>query len=274
MKNRINKLYSNGEIEYIRQHIEKQSIADIAKNLGRSTQGVASKVSELRKNNQIHESEYIYLYTLLKRLGYGPCGSDEYYIAWVKKRQLPTHKIQKNKKAYQVVFIKEFWEWAYENQYTIDFSRLQKNALGPEPDWVQDKRERDKNHREEFQLYDKWTAEEDSRLEELILSRKYNYREISLIMHRTECAIKKRKRLLNICGKVSRTGSEKWSAYELETLIGLIQNGCRYENFADALGRSVKAIRGKVFKIFGTEDLDKVRGILTDNHFKQEDIVL
>jgi len=39
----------------------------------------------------------------------------------------------------------------------------------------------------------------------------------------------------------------------------LLDSGVSYEVMSEIIGKSVKAIRGKVYWIYGTETLDKVR---------------
>ena len=47
--------------------------------------------------------------------------------------------------------------------------------------------------------------------------------------------------------------------WQLEKLNKLLDSGVSYEVMSEIFGKSVKAIRGKVYWIYGTETLNKVR---------------
>lgn len=47
----------------------------------------------------------------------------------------------------------------------------------------------------------------------------------------------------------------------------MIKCGSKYEEISDRIGRSVKAIRGRVFDKYLTENLDKVRNYIGNGNF-------
>ena len=59
------------------------------------------------------------------------------------------------------------WEWAEANQSFLDFSKFERYALGPEPNWVADKRKRDIKRSMHY-LKTPWTPLEDSQLKKYL----------------------------------------------------------------------------------------------------------
>lgn len=41
--------------------------------------------------------------------------------------------------SFKVINLDEFWKWAEKNRTIIDFSQLEENVLGKEPEWLKDK---------------------------------------------------------------------------------------------------------------------------------------
>ncbi|HJI85499.1 MAG TPA: hypothetical protein OIM16_09685 [Oscillospiraceae bacterium] len=188
--------------------------------------------------------------------------------SWIKNRNLPTHNISRSSKTnFTVVYIDEFWIWAEKNQYFLDFSKLGRYQLGPEPDWVSQKREAD-ILRNSFIKATPWTNREDNLLKELLIKQKYGYKELSQILCRSEGAIQRRINDLNIKYRPLKADNhQKWTESEYNLLGKMIKCGSKYEEISDRIGRSVKAIRGRVFDKYLTENLDKVRNYIGNGNF-------
>lgn len=157
--------------------------------------------------------------------------------------------------------------WAEKNQYFLDFSKLGRYQLGPEPDWVNPKREAD-ILRNSFIKATPWTSREDNLLKELLVKQKYGYKELSQILCRSEGAIQRRINDLNIKYRpIKADNHQKWTESEYTLLGEMIKCGSKYEEISDRIGRSVKAIRGRVFDKYLTENLDKVRNYIGNGNF-------
>jgi len=138
-------------------------------------------------------------------------------------------------------------------------------ALGLEPDWVAEQRRKD-YQAFALQRKDPWTPEEDSRLKALLKQHKYGYAELSDILHRSAGAIQRRCTDLGLKErpvKASNHGPEAvWTAEDFAILADGIRNGDSYTLIGKAIGKSEKAIRGKIYFTYLTENADKVRVLM------------
>ena len=176
-------------------------------------------------------------------------------------------RVQNN--SFRMVDIGEFWEFAENNRHLFDFSRLEENALGEEPDWVKAKRTEDcKRARNVKPHNEKWTEHEDRELLRLLREYRYTYSEIAARLHRTEGAITRRITDLGIKERPLKADNHtKWTGDELQTLGRMIKAGSTYESMSETVGKSSKAIRGRVFNMYLTENLSKVSKIIGDGEW-------
>lgn len=150
------------------------------------------------------------------------------------------------KKAYLVIYLDEFWKWAFENRTIIDFSKFEENNLGKEPDWVKEQRRADIAKAVKFKL-SPWTKDEDSILISMLNEYKYGYKEISERLQRTEGAIKRRMCTLGLKQRPVKADNHiPWTDTEEKILLDMKAKGYSAEVIADKIGRSSLAIRGKV----------------------------
>lgn len=161
-----------------------------------------------------------------------------------------------------MVCLSEFWKWAEQNRHWLDFSKMKKNILGKEPEWVDEQRERDFNSKKKFRK-DKWTIAEEEKLKFYLNQYKYNCPEMSNLMNRTEGAIARRAIYLGLKAIPLRASSgNKWENWQLEKLKTMIVDGYSYSAIGKVIGKSEKATRGKTGAIWGTETADKVRNLI------------
>ncbi len=185
-------------------------------------------------------------------------------ISWIEKRNFPVHVKRVRTTCFRTVKIEEFWKWAKENQDMLDFSKLEENILGKEPEWVKQKRkldfERNRKYKTSF-----WTKTEDEQLIFLVRQQKYNCNEISKKLCRTEGAVRRRMQDLGIKDRLLKTKSQAWTEEQKQMVIHLIEKGYSYELIAEQLEKSSKAIRTFIYRVYGTESLDKVRKALKEH---------
>lgn len=257
------KKWTAEEIEYLKESWGNKSIATIAKKLNRSESAVLNKKHKLGLGAFLDSNSQgaITLYALLKTIGYS--GSCKYKsVSWVEKRRLKTHRLKCGKQTHLVIYIHEFWKWAEKNQDFLDFSKFEKHALGAEPEWVDKKRVRDRIKAKNFKTTP-WTKDEDERLLKYLKEYKYSWTEISQKLHRSYCAIQRR------CGKLGykerplrESEQSRWSEEQVKLLKEMIIDGCNYLEMQDKIGKSDGNIRAKVYYLYKTGNLDKVRVIL------------
>lgn len=184
---------------------------------------------------------------------------DEKVKSSTQNKGFPIHTKRVNNNSFKVVRINEFWEWAERNRSMVDFSKLEPNILGKEPKWVKLQRELDAD---DFKTTP-WEQWEDDKLIFLLGKFKYSYYDLSFELNRSCGAIQRRVIDLGLKERPLKAENHiKWQTMEIEDMKHLISLGYNYKGLAKAIGKSDKAIRGKVGVMYGTENLDKVRIIM------------
>lgn len=260
-----NRPWTPEELEYLANKWGYVSIPSIAKKLNRSIQAVKGKAAKLGLGPVLEAGDYVTLNQLLTVLTNSSKTYSYKIHSWVEKRGLPVHTKRVEKNVWRVVYLDEFWKWAEEHRSFIDFSKLEPMSLGAEPDWVDEQRKKDvRGFR--IQRKDPWTSEEDSRLAMLLKMQRYGYAELSEMLRRSEGAIAKRCADLGLKDRPIKADnhgkSSEWTGESYRLLADGIRSGDSYSVIGRAIGKSEKAVRGKVYFAYLTEDADKVRAML------------
>lgn len=263
------KNWTQEEIDYLAESWGRVSVTHIAEKLGRSVNAIYVMKNRLKLGRWLDSGDYITLNQLLNAV----TGSNVHGYtlkSWVENRELPIHNKRRNQSVVRVVYLSEFWEWAEKNRSFIDFSKMEPLILGEEPDWLTEQRKKD------FKAYaiqrkDPWTPLEEEKLVYYLKQHKYTYVELSKMLKRSCGAIQRRCRDLGIKErpvKADNHGPDSiWTAEMYEVLADGIRNGDSYMLISEAIGKSEKAIRGKVYNMYFTEDADKVRAMLQDGEW-------
>lgn len=256
------------EIEYLMAAWGNVGVKQIAKHLSRTIGSIINKVRRLELGAFFDNGEkYVTLSYLTRSISGSSSNSKYIKISWAKNRGLPLHTICRQKNKYDVVYLDEFWIWAYKNRSFLDFSKFEKYQLGPEPEWVDIKRRADIRHKQNF-ITSPWTITEDQKLKNALKENKYGFKELSLMLNRTEGAIQRRICDLGIKERPVKADNHiKWTQEEFALLGDMIKSGFKYEEISRKINRSVKAIRGRVFEHYLTEKLDLVRLRIGDGAF-------
>lgn len=252
------------EEELLQEYWGQMSIPSICKKLGRTRNAIMVRVQRLGLPPYLESGAYVTMNQLLLALGYGNSGG--YKIkSWVENRNFPVKKRRHTEMVVRVVYLDEFWEWAEKNRSFLDFSRMEPLALGEEPDWVAEQRRKD-FHACSLQRKDPWTSDEDSRLKMLLKQHKYGYAELSAMLHRSAGAIQKRCSDLGLKERPIKADNHgpasTWTEDDFTILADAIRSGDSYMLIGQVLGKSEKAVRGKVYFTYLTENADKVRAML------------
>ena len=140
----------------------------------------------------------------------------------------------------------------------IDFSKVERNTLGPEPAWVKEKRKADYLANQ----YKKtpWTPAEDALLIQMLGAYRYSYREISIRLKRTEGALKRRMKDLGLKQRPLRADNHNpWTEEETEILVDLYYKGYTSGVMAEKIPRSALAINGKIERMVFMGELSSKR---------------
>lgn len=246
------------EREYLEENWGSVSIPSMMKRLSRSENAIKVMAQRLGLSAFLVSGDYITLNQLRISLGQ-PNGGGYLMTSWVKNRAFPVHTRRVNKNSFRVVYLDEFWKWAERNQSFIDFSRFEENALGIEPEWAKEKRKRDCRRRQKI-TSNPWTPADDDKLKHLLSQYRYSYKDLSRELGRTEGAIQRRINDLKLKARPIKADNHiMWTPSEFETLGQMIKEGHSYEEMSQVIGKSAKAIRGRVFQMYLTENLDRAR---------------
>lgn len=255
---RNGKIWTPEETDYLREHWGIASVKTIAGYLKRSPNAIIVKKDRLKLGSFLESGEYVAYNQLMNILGLGN-GCTYKNISWIQNKGFPIHTKRVNNNSFKVVRINEFWEWAERNRSMVDFSKLEPNILGKEPKWVKLQRELDAD---DFKTTP-WEQWEDDKLIFLLGKFKYSYYDLSFELNRSCGAIQRRVIDLGLKERPLKAENHiKWQTMEIEDMKYLISLGYNYKGLAKAIGKSDKAIRGKVGVMYGTENLDKVRIIM------------
>ena len=258
----IGRSWTPEEESYLEDKWGTISIKGIAKSLNRSENAVIVRSQRMGLGAFLESGDYITWNQLQIALGMGTSGSGYKMISWVQNRDFPLHTKRIRSNSFKIVFLDEFWSWAEKNKAFLDFSKFEPCALGEEPAWVQEKRRQDYSDRLQIKNAP-WTSHEDEKLIRLVRKQRYGFRELSQMMKRTEGAIQRRLTDLGIKDRpVKADNHTNWTDEEFAVLGQMIIAGKKYEQMAAVIGKSVKAIRGRVYQMYITENLDKVREMI------------
>lgn len=264
---RSSKKWTREEEEQLAEEWGMYSADAIAKRLGRTRNAVVVRVARLGLGAHLENSAMISFNVLIKELGF--LGGYEWQLQKLTEAGLKIHMQRVKDCSFRMVDIDEFWEFAENNKHLIDFSRLEENALGAEPDWVKAKRTEDFKRKCVVKPHNaKWTEAEDKELLRLLRTYRYTYPEIADRLRRSEGAIQRRVNDLGIKERPLKADNHTlWTEDQIQTLCQMIKDGSNYESMSRVLGKSSKAIRGKVFTVYLTENLAKVSKMLGDGEW-------
>ncbi|MFD2442490.1 helix-turn-helix domain-containing protein [Bacillus sp. CGMCC 1.16607] len=175
----------NKDVQFILENLGKYSIETLAKKTGRSIQSIIILLKRITGTSNTKASTGMVTAGELAKI----IGVDRNTVlGWMNRHGLPfTRRITRIKKRFTFVEINLFWQWAEKNRDKIDFSRIEKNSLPPEPLWVAKERLENRNSRH----YKSWTKKEEQLLIELLNAGK-TYQQISESLQRTTCGVKKK----------------------------------------------------------------------------------
>ena len=102
----------------------------------------------------------------------------------------------------------------------------------------------------------------------LLKQHKYGYAELSGMLHRSGGAIQRRCCDLGLKERPVRAKNHgadvSWTDADFAILADGIRNGDSYTVIGNKLGKSEKAIRGKIYFVYLTESADKIRAMMGD----------
>ena len=241
------------------------SVKTIAGNLGRTVASVQRRASELGLGRAVDNSTMILFADLIRELKMPKLNTRQMKV--LLDAGFPMRTFRANERFFKMVDIEEFWEFAEANPHFFDFSKLEKNALGMEPWWVQDARKTYMQHNAIARKRNKeWTNDEDKELVRLI-NTNLSLLEIAKRLGRTEAGV--HRRLYTLCISVPKKSKHVyWKENDIQFLKKLILEGKTYELMGFEMNRTTNSIRSKLKRMYGTEALEELIRILEEEREK------
>ena len=236
--------WTENDIEALCEMVGKYKIKTIAKRLDRTDLAVINKITKLRLGGGVSNAEGI----TINKLAQACCVGEGKVRRWIGKGLKAKKCIKYRSGSYTFIKIDDFWRFAFSNKELIDFSKIEKNILGAEPIWVDERRTYDiRNNKKK---YTQWTKNDDHTLKKMYKT--HTLREIGLALGRTEMAINTRMRVLGIKKRVVIPWTEK----EIDLLLSLKKKGLSDEKVGLELGRASGTVNAKYRAVIQSASLN------------------
>ncbi|MFD1778595.1 DNA-binding protein [Fredinandcohnia salidurans] len=148
------------EIEFLKDNVGRMKISTIANHLHRTETAVELKIKRLGLSNTKSFTGQLTMHELATLLKIDP----KSVKLWIDNHGLRyTKKATRNTRKFYFIKPEDFWDWAKNNKSRIDFSKIEKNAIVPEPCWVEGERSKQKRVN-----YRAWTTVEINSMIELV----------------------------------------------------------------------------------------------------------
>ncbi|EIM05322.1 phage protein [Planococcus antarcticus DSM 14505] len=250
-KRKIRRPWTKEELLYLDDKWGSFNYVLIAEKLERTPEAVKMKAIRLGYSNFQLSQDGVTLVELAAALQ-----SDYKKLRrWVDRYDLPVFKVKITDKQRKImVNIDSFWKWSNLHRELIDFSKLEKNTFGAEPDWLNEQRKNDFLNKDKKIKNSYWTDQEEQKLVRFVSEFRYTYTEIAAEMSRSEKTIAQKLIDLEIKARPLKSGPQKWSIEETVKLFGMMNQGCSKVEMAKSFNRSETAISGKLRKIKAGKD--------------------
>ncbi|WP_077210836.1 hypothetical protein [Bacillus dakarensis] len=150
------------EIEFLKENLGFMKIPTIANRLNRTESSVLVKMKRLGLSNTKSFTGLLTMNELAKLLKV----DSKSVKLWIEHHGLKcSKKVTRSIKAFYFISAEDFWEWAYYNKDRMDFSKIERHTILPEPGWVEQERLYNRNTN-----YKTWTVNEVRIMMELVSS--------------------------------------------------------------------------------------------------------
>lgn len=241
--------WTQEEEYYLQDKWGEVSIKGLAKTLGRSENAIIVRAQRMGLGAHLHADSRVTANQLMKAVYGGRQQGGWTMNRWI-ENGLPIKKQLVKNSRFKVIDIDDFWKWAEQNKDIVNFSQMEENVLGKEPEWVKQKRRID--IREKFKKTP-WTPTEDKKLIQLLDKYEYTYDDLCKALNRTEGAIKRRIITLGLTQRPIRNYDRHWTDEETEKLLIMKSKGHCWEEIGRELNRSGSAVRGKYERLQNPE---------------------
>lgn len=186
---RDNKPYTREENDYLKAYAGTYSIDKMAKAMGRTPSAIKEQLTRLGIGN-LDLSGGIPANQLARIAGVAPST----VRTWIKRDLLPHSKRSarnnvKMKDKRCLIFPEEFWKWAEQNKHRVPFSKIERNVLLPEPDWLNAEIRKEKSLNKKILNKSDWTIKEEQEAWQL-RAQGVMYKDIAIRLKRTHSSVR------------------------------------------------------------------------------------
>lgn len=200
----MRKYFTPEEEAYIEEYFGIKSAEAIGRKLGIPSKSVINKAYKMGLTSLIDCSGKITANMLATLVGY----DFKVIKKWISNHGLPHVRRSLNHNATRkhiLIDPKQFWVWAEKNKERIDFLRIERNVIVPEPEWVEV--ERNKLKKNPIKPRKIWTAQEELQVWDMYYGRGMLQKDIAKKFDVTTVAIEKKLKQLRDKGGQSYISS-------------------------------------------------------------------
>ncbi|MCI2256054.1 helix-turn-helix domain-containing protein [Domibacillus sp. PGB-M46] len=182
----MGKRWTEKDLYFLQKRVGNCSLSAIARQLDRSETAVSLKLKRMGLGNTKHATGLLTGSELAKALNV----DRKTVYNWVQFYGLEAiSRITCCERKFHLIDVHSFWNWAKHNQQKIDFSLIEKHALPPEPDWVEEARNTPAG--KTIKTYTRWTTKE---VELLLKWREdgWSFDEIGKKLNRSRISVERR----------------------------------------------------------------------------------
>jgi len=181
--------YTLEENDYLKSYAGIYTIDKMAKALGRTPLAIKEQLVRLGVGN-LDLSGGIPANQFARIAGVAPST----VRTWVKRDLLPHSKRSarnnvKMKDKRCLIFPEQFWKWAEQNKHRVPFSKIQRNVLLPEPDWLDAEIRKEKSLNKKILNKSDWTIKEEQEAWQL-RAEGVMYKDIAIRLKRTHSSVR------------------------------------------------------------------------------------
>lgn len=188
MENKSVLSWSNDEVSYLRNHIGYIPLEKIAITLNRTVTAIERKMERMKISIQsVQMDKNSVSFNQLSQI----LQIDSKSIKrWISKYRFPAIELKLKATSIQILYyvsVEKFWEWANKHRQVINWHKLERRALLPEPKWLKEVLREvviEKNK--------SWTKQEDVLVWSMYYFENLNMKNIAEKQNRTAVSIEKR----------------------------------------------------------------------------------
>lgn len=176
------------EIEFLKDNVGRMKISTISNQLDRTETAVELKIKRLGLSNTKSFTGQLTMHELATLLKIDP----KSVKLWIDNHGLKyTRKATRNTRKFYFIKPEDFWEWAKNHKEKVDFSKIEKQTIVPEPAWVEGERSKQKRVN-----YRAWTTVEIHSMIELV-STGTTFTDIGKRLNRSPISIQRKYQRMN-----------------------------------------------------------------------------